>query len=96
MRIRSVVRLMFLNDGHIKRDWLDVDAKGQRASMNETDNNTAGLNCITIKDIGPRECHYLSTSIYVQMAPNLLLPHSHTHAVGVCSHGAGSRVHRTH
>lgn len=42
--------------------------------MKKAENSTAGLYCIAIKDISPRECHYLSTSIYVQMAPNLLLP----------------------
>lgn len=42
--------------------------------MNELEDNTAGLYCITIKGISPRECHYLSTSIFVQMAPNLLPP----------------------
>lgn len=70
MRIRSVVRLMFLNDSHTKHDWLDVDSKSQQA----TENNKAGRQCSAIKDISPWECHYLSTSIYVQMAPNLLLP----------------------
>lgn len=92
MRIRSVVRLMFLNDSHIKRDWLDVDSKSQQASINETENNTAGLYCITIKDISPRECHYLSSSIYVQMAPNLLLPlptTTDTVCVWRCSHSTG-------
>lgn len=64
---------MFLNDSHIKRDWLDVDSERQQPSMKNGENNTAGLYCITIKDFGPRACHYLSTSIYVQMASNLLL-----------------------
>ena len=65
---------MFLNDSHIERDWLDVDSNSQQATMKKAANSAAGLYCITIKGISPGECHYLSTSIYVQMAPNLLLP----------------------
>lgn len=57
-------------------------------------NSAAGLHCIAIKDISPRECHYLSTSIYVQMAPNLLLPPPRTtvcasrrsQSTGLCMH----------
>lgn len=82
---------MFLNDSHIKRDWLDVDSKSQQPSMKKAENSTAGLYCITIKDFSPRECHYLSTSIYVQMAPNLLLKPPPTGSVCVrgCSHCMG-------
>lgn len=51
--------------------------------MKQADNCTAGLYRFAIKDWSPRECHYLSTSIYVQMAPNLLQPP--TNRVFLCS-----------
>lgn len=83
------VTLMFMNNSHIKCDWLD--GKSQQPSVKKAQNNTAGLYYITIKDLSPRECHYPSTIIYVQMAPNLLLPPPPKGSVCVwrCSHCMG-------
>lgn len=74
MSTGSKDRLMFLTYSHIKRDWLDVDSQSQQACVDKMENNTAALYCIAIKDISRGECHYLSSSVHVQMAPNLLPP----------------------
>lgn len=89
---------MLLNDSHVKLDWLDVGCKRQQVSVKKAENSTAGLYCIAIKDISPRECHYLYTSIYVQMAPNLLLPPPPTGSVCVwrCSHSRGLCLHSSY
>lgn len=52
--------------------------------MKRPDSSTAGLYCITIKDISPQEYHYLSTSINVQMALSLLLHHQKQPLLCVC------------
>lgn len=65
---------MFSTDCHIRDDWLDADRESRQPGVRKAEDSTAGLYCITIKAFSHEECHYLSTSIYVQMAPNLLLP----------------------
>ncbi len=71
------------------------DVESQQASKKKAENITAGLYCISIKDISPGECHYLSTSISVQMAPNLLPPSLKTGSVCVWrfSHTTGLHMH---
>lgn len=80
---------MFLNDSCIKPDCLDVDSKSRQHSMKEVGSSTAGLYFITIKGLGHGECHYLSTSIHVQMAPQpagAVCVCVCIHCMGLCMH----------